>query len=116
MRCIIAGTRTASKEETYKGIISSGFADEITTVISGAAEGADTFGEKWAEENFKDLKRFRANWKMFGKSAGVKRNIEMAKNADALIAIWDGNSKGTFHMINEAKRKGLRVYIHNYND
>lgn len=36
----------------------------------------------------------------------------MADNAEALIAIWDGKSKGTRHMIEVAKEKGLKVYVH----
>jgi hypothetical protein len=35
----------------------------------------------------------------------------MADYADALIAIWDGKSKGTKHMIDIAKKKGLKVFI-----
>ena len=42
------------------------------------------------------------------------RNAEMAKVADALIAFWDGKSRGTAHMINFAKRKGLDVYVVDY--
>jgi hypothetical protein len=33
----------------------------------------------------------------------------MAQYADALIAFWDGKSKGTANMINEAKKQGLTV-------
>jgi hypothetical protein len=35
----------------------------------------------------------------------------MAKASDALIAFWDGHSRGTEHMINFAKRRGLDVTI-----
>ena len=40
------------------------------------------------------------------------RNLQMAKNAEALIAIWDGKSKGTQHMIRIAKQYGLEVYVY----
>jgi hypothetical protein len=36
----------------------------------------------------------------------------MARYADALIAVWDGKSKGTFHMMVEAKRRGLKVFVY----
>ena len=36
----------------------------------------------------------------------------MANYADALIAFWDGNSKGTKHMIELAKSRGLKVYVY----
>jgi len=35
----------------------------------------------------------------------------MADYADALVAIWDGVSKGTAGMIADATRKGLQVYV-----
>lgn len=53
--------------------------------------------------------RFPAQWDRDGKSAGYKRNVVMAILSDALIALRDGKSRGTKHMIEEAKRRGLRV-------
>jgi len=38
----------------------------------------------------------------------------MADYADALVAFWDGKSKGTMHMINIAKKKGIQVKIIKY--
>jgi hypothetical protein len=48
---------------------------------------------------------------MYGKGAGYIRNATMAKNADAVIAFWDGNSPGTKHMIDIANQKKLPVRI-----
>ena len=80
-------------------------------IVSGTARGADTLGEKYANEKGYPIKRFPANWNEYGKSAGYKRNSEMAEYADALIAFWDGKSKGTKHMIDLAKSNGLRVKV-----
>ncbi|MEA1980842.1 MAG: hypothetical protein U9N54_07710, partial [candidate division Zixibacteria bacterium] len=74
-------------------------------------KGVDKLGEEYAEQNYIPLLKFPANWNKYGKRAGYVRNEEMANNADALIAIWDGKSKGTNHMINIAKKKGLLVAI-----
>lgn len=49
-----------------------------------------------------------------GAKTGHIRNAEMADNADALIAYWDGESRGTKNMIETAKTKGLKVYVHKY--
>lgn len=40
--------------------------------------------------------------------------LEILLTADALIAFWDGKSKGTSHMISVAKKKGLQVTVINY--
>ena len=52
-----------------------------------------------------------ANWDTFGKAAGYIRNEEMAQIGDALIAVWDGKSKGTRNMISIAKRHGIKVHV-----
>lgn len=83
--------------------------DSIEEVVSGCAAGADTFGEQWAELNGIPVKRFPANWEQYGKYAGPIRNGDMAKYADALIAVWDGSSRGTANMISQAKAFGLET-------
>ncbi len=80
-------------------------------IVSGAYKGADLLGERYAAENNYSIKQFPANWRRYGKSAGLKRNTEMAAYADTLIAFWDGKSKGTKHMIELAKQKGLKIKI-----
>jgi hypothetical protein len=81
-------------------------------VVSGTAGGVDTLGERWAQEQGIPVFRTPANWDKYGKRAGYLRNVEMAQGADALVAIWDGVSKGTRHMIDIARKMGLRVYIY----
>ena len=83
-------------------------------IVSGTAKGADSLGEAYANLRKYKVKQFPADWNKFGKGAGFKRNTEMAEYADALIAFWDGKSRGTMHMINIAKKKGLQVKVVEY--
>lgn len=83
-------------------------------IISGGARGADTLGEKYAQDEGFSLEVFPANWNKFGKSAGFIRNEQMAEIADALIAFWDGKSHGTKHMIEIMENKKLLVRVVNY--
>lgn len=100
---IIAGSRTINHpRHVIQAIKNSGFT--ISTVISGTANGADKLGEEFAERNNIKVERYPANWDKNGKKAGYLRNVEMAKEADCLIAIWDGKSKGTKHMIDKIGR------------
>ena len=46
--------------------------------------------------------------------AGPIKNEEMAEVSDALIAFWDGKSRGTKSMIEIARRKGLQVAVVRY--
>lgn len=110
MKTIIAGTRTCENIALLEEAISEcGW--EITEVISGTARGADRLGEIYATRNQLPCVKFPANWDLYGKSAGYKRNVEMAEYGEALIALWDGKSRGTMHMINIARSKGLKVYV-----
>lgn len=83
----------------------------IATVVSGGAKGVDALGEKYAIETNKTLHIYEADWEKHGRAAGPIRNRKMAENADALIAIWDGKSKGTKNMIETATKLGLLVYV-----
>lgn len=88
--------------------------------ISGTARGADSLGEQFAYTWGYDVVRFPADWDTHGKSAGYRRNAEMAiyasenANDGVLIAFWDGRSRGTKHMIDLAKRYGLDMHVVNY--
>lgn len=85
--------------------------------ISGSARGADSLGEKYANNYGYNLSRFPADWDNLGKSAGYIRNKQMAEFAiddnsiGILLAFWDGKSKGTKHMIDLAKKNDLEVII-----
>lgn len=113
MRTIIAGSRTI---DTYTAVAlavhASGWAEEISEVVSGAARGVDALGERWASEHGVPVKRFPADWGAYKKAAGPMRNEQMAAYADALIAVWDGESRGTEDMIARAEARGLKVYVH----
>jgi hypothetical protein len=116
MKVIIAGSRNITDyEEVCRAILFSNF-DDISEVVSGKAKGVDTLGERFAKEFDIPLKEFPAKWRpspgVYDKAAGIKRNVEMANYADALIALWDGKSPGTKHMISIAEKKGLKVYVH----
>lgn len=89
-------------------------------IISGTAKGADKLGEQFARTSGYLLSEFPAQWNEYGKRAGYIRNEKMAEfaiendNIGALIAFWDGTSKGTNYMINIAKKKCLETFIINF--
>ena len=85
-------------------------------IISGNARGADKLGEKYAKEYNYSCSIKPADWNKYGKRAGYLRNADMAQEANALIAFWDGKSKGTNHMIQLAKQANLTIKIVLYED
>lgn len=111
MRTIIAGSRSITEiHHVADAVRLSGFT--ITVLISGGARGVDSLGEQLATQAGTPIERFIPDWKTQGKKAGYLRNTQMAEHAEQLIAIHDGLSRGTAHMIAEAKRLGLKVFVH----
>ena len=111
MKLIIAGGR----DITNYSLVLSGLAESQfipTEIVSGMAPGVDTLAIQYATENNLPLKEFHANWSLYGRSAGPRRNRQMAEYADALLAIWDGKSRGTKNMIEEANKRNLSVYVY----
>ena len=83
-------------------------------IISGMAKGADTLGIRYAEEHKLTMVLYPANWKKYPRMAGILRNMNMLVTATHLVAFWDGKSRGTKHMIEIAKAKGIPVWIFDY--
>jgi hypothetical protein len=111
VKTIIAGSRSITDMRYIEEAVAcSQF--EITEIVSGGAKGIDTLAITYAQQHRIPLTIMRANWDQYGKSAGFRRNGKMANYADALIAIWDGQSRGTLHMINVAKERKLKVYTY----
>ena len=80
-------------------------------IISGGAKGADALGERYAKENGFKIEKYLADWPRYGRSAGPKRNKQMAEKCDFVICFWDGQSRGTKSMISYAKEFGKPIKI-----
>lgn len=113
MRVIIAGSRHPFSLKTLsmitKAVEESGF--EVTEVVSGHASGVYRWGETWASKHKIKCSEFPASWNIHGRSAGHRRNAVMSHYADALIAIWDGRSPGTYNMIRTMRKLEKPVYV-----
>jgi len=115
MKLIIAGSRNFNDYKKLCKICGHLLQNQANIeIISGAARGADQLGEKYASEKGYSIKQFPANWNKYGKAAGPKRNLQMANYSDALIAFWDGKSRGTKNMIELANKRKLNVLIFYY--
>ena len=117
-KVVIAGSRGFSNYKLLRESCNKLLFEKRKThniiVVSGNAKGADQLGEKYSKDEGFDLEVYPAQWKKLGKSAGYKRNEQMAEIADGLIAFWDGESKGTKHMIDISNKKGIDVRIIKY--
>ncbi|MCC6629698.1 MAG: hypothetical protein IT340_20150 [Chloroflexi bacterium] len=83
----------------------------VDEVIVGEARGVATCAINWAVEHWCPWTLMPANWDAHGKRAGYLRNEQMAGDGDALVAVWDGRSRGTRHMIDAMRRRGKPVAV-----
>jgi len=131
MKVIIAGSRSIDDLGFVREAVeASPFT--VTKVVSGCAKGVDKLGEEWALENDIEIEAFPADWKnlsdprgvikrtgphgSYNALAGIHRNTAMGQYADALIAVWDGKSTGTKHMIEYMQSLGKPVFVYNINN
>ncbi len=119
MKLIIAGSRYVPEgvADLLVREAVAAYSLSPTNVIHGGAKGIDqAAGRVFA--NICQVTCVKADWNLYGKSAGPIRNRQMASMGDTLLAIWDGTSPGTASMIKCAKEKGLRVlqYTFDKND
>lgn len=115
MRVVIAGGRDFTDYELLQvklNILLSKTQD--VEIVSGGAKGADTLAERYAKEHSYPFKLFKADWKRYGKSAGYRRNNEMADYCTHVVVFWDGQSKGTKSMLSLAIKRNLPYRHINY--
>lgn len=120
---IIAGGRSFTDYQYLKESCTSAISDycsknreKSVEIFCGMASGADTLGERFAKENGYKIRYFPANWERYGKRAGILRNEEMVLSANALIAFWNGKSKGTEHVLKFAYKNNLWTQVYRYSD
>ena len=111
-RVIVAGSRTFTDFTLMVKKLDKFLANlDNVEIVSGGARGADLLGVRYADIHDLPVKWFLADWDKHGKSAGYRRNEEMANYATHLVAFWDGQSKGTAHMVAVARRVALEVRV-----
>ena len=114
MKLLIAGSRSITNVEFIESVLDGiRLNAKITHVVSGMARGPDMIGKEWADKHLIPVLSYPANWTKYKGAAGPIRNSEMSKEADALIAFWDGKSSGTRDMIKKMERlnKPTRVIV-----
>jgi hypothetical protein len=87
---------------------------KILHIAGGGARGADSCAELYAKRNGIPFMSFPADWDRYGRSAGFRRNEEMARFGTELFVFWDGSSRGTRHMIVSMKKRSKRVTIFHF--
>ena len=108
-RVAIVGSRDYSELKAVADYVYALPPDSI--VISGGAVGVDSRAEAVAKARGLRVVSFRPNYELHGKRAPLVRNEAIAIDCDRMVAFWDGESRGTMHVVGIAQRLGKPVEI-----
>lgn len=109
MKLAIVGSRGVKSADIGSIVAEHGL--HPTTVISGGALGIDKLAERWAKDNGIPTEIYLPDYKRHLQGAPIRRNELMARDCDILLAIWDGKSKGTAHIVKYAQKLGKSVIV-----
>lgn len=115
IKLLVTGTRTIMDVKFIYTVLDSvkdiyGF-DEV---IVGDATGVDEITQLWCDEKGIPCDEEEAKWHKYGNGAGPIRNIEMVKECDLGIGIWDGKSRGTAHCIRTLREAKKLLMVFRY--
>ena len=118
MKVIIAGGREIKRAKTFPELLrllaNKEIFPENIELVTGCARGVDQFPYYLKREvaDFRQtvITEFPADWDKYGRSAGHRRNKEMAEYSDVLILIWDGESRGSANMKLQMEKLKKPIY------
>ena len=101
MKLLVVGSRSITSVDLSQYIQS-----DVDTIISGGADGIDSLAEHYADLHRISKYILRPQYNIYGRAAPLKRNEQMVDMADAVLAIWDGDSKGVQYTLRYIKKVG----------
>lgn len=87
---------------------------DTTEIISGGARGIDTCARNYALSHGIKLTEFLPEYDKYGRTAPLKRNITIIRNADMVLAFWDGSSRGTKFVIDNCRKMNIEVKVYEF--
>lgn len=109
----VVGSRDASYDNVRDAFNELKLTPKHHIIVSGGARGADSHAKTLAENWGFHYVEVPAIWER-GKLAGHARNEVIIDIADAVIAVWDGHSRGTKNALEHAEKHGKKVHIHRF--
>ncbi len=106
MRIAIVGSRTLHVKDLGKYL-----PEGITEIVSGGARGIDSDARAYAQSHGIPLKEFLPDYASYGRTAPLKRNLEIIAYADVVIAFWDRQSHGTKYVIDHCRQQRVPVRV-----
>jgi len=112
MKLVVSGSRSIKdKEVVFDHLDIFNKETPIDCIVCGGAKGVDMAAVLWATRECIPFTVYLPNYTMYGKIAPLVRNEKMASYGNALLAIWDGKSRGTMHAVECFRRLDKEVML-----
>lgn len=83
--------------------------ERFIKLVHGAARGADSMAGNWADHRGVLVAAYPAEWELYGKSAGHRRNALMLEREKPDLVIAFPGGRGTADMVGKAHAANVRV-------
>lgn len=112
MRVLVCGGRDYDDYDYFKTVLSALQVkhDGFDVIIHGAAKGADTMADTYAQRHLIPTLRFPADWDAHGRAAGPIRNQEMLRDGKPDLVVVFPGGRGTASMVTLAKAAGVEIF------
>lgn len=104
MKLLIVGSRSINEFDLAPYV-----PEGVELIISGGACGIDSIAEKYADDHRISKLILRPKYELYGRVAPLKRNEQLVDVCDTVLAVWNGQSKGTMYTINYARKKNKKI-------
>lgn len=107
MKVAVIGSRSLSVPNLEKYL-----PEGTTEIVSGGARGVDTSARLYAQAHGLKLTEFLPDYNRYGRRAPLVRNLDIVDYADEVVAFWDGQSRGTMHVVKRCKEINKKVTVY----
>ena len=127
MKVAVIGSREFNDYDLLESILDK---ETITLIISGNARGADSLSIRYARRRNIPFMEYPPNWsdlshpdalikthpdgRKYDAKAGFRRNNDIIKDSDLVIAFWYGVRAGTLDSLQKAKKLNKKIKIIKY--
>ena len=84
---------------------------DTTEIVSGGARGIDRCAREYAKSHKIKLTEFLPEYERYGRSAPLKRNLQIIRYADIVLAFWDCKSHGTSFVIENCNKENVPIKV-----
>lgn len=108
MKVAVIGSRSLTVDHLEKYLPAG-----VTEIVSGGARGVDTSARAYAHAHGLPCVEFLPDYEKYGRTAPLRRNLQIIEYADMVLAFWDGKSTGTVYVIRKCREMHVpyRVFM-----